>query len=89
MYHSRRLGGYERTYQYDYLKDNHFYRTQELEMKTEQLNVLGLMDPFVGKYFSIDYIRQEVLGMTEKQIEEMDMQMTDDIEMVEQSTQLI
>ena len=52
-----------------------------LEMKTEQLNVLGLMDPFVGKYFSIDYIRQEVLGMTEKQIEEMDMQMTDDIEM--------
>ena len=67
--------------QYDYLKDNHFTELKNLEMKTEQLNVLGLMDPFVGKYFSIDYIRQEVLGMTEKQIEEMDMQMSDDIEM--------
>ena len=67
--------------QYDYLKDNHFTELKNLEMKTEQLNVLGLMDPFVGKYFSIDYIRQEVLGMTEKQIEEMDMQMADDIEM--------
>ena len=67
--------------QYDYLKDNHFTELKNLEMKTEQLNVLGLMDPFVGKYFSIDYIRQEVLGMTEKQIEEMDMQMTDDIDM--------
>ena len=67
--------------QYDYLKDNHFTELKNLEMKTEQLNVLGLMDPFVGKYFSIDYIRQEILGMTEKQIEEMDMQMTDDIDM--------
>ena len=44
-------------------------------MKTEQLNVLGLMDPFVGKYFSINYIRSEILGMTEKQMEEMDMEM--------------
>ena len=67
--------------QYDYLKDNHFTELKNLEMKTEQLNVLGLMDPFVGKYFSIEYIRSEVLGMTEKQMEEMDMQMTDDIDM--------
>ena len=66
--------------QYDYLKDNHFTELKNLEMKTEQLNVLGLMDPFVGKYFSIEYIRSEVLGMTEKQMEEMDMQMGDVIE---------
>ena len=66
--------------QYDYLKDNHFTELKNLEMKTEQLNVLGLMDPFVGKYFSIEYIRSEVLGMTEKQMEEMDMQMGDDRE---------
>ena len=67
--------------QYDYLKDNHFTELKNLEMKTEQLNVLGLMDPFVGKYFSIEYIRSEVLGMTEKQMEEMDIQMQDDIDM--------
>jgi hypothetical protein len=67
--------------QYDYLKDNHFTELKNLEMKTEQLNVLAAMDPYVGKFFSIDYIRQEILGMTEKQIEEMDMQMADDIEM--------
>jgi len=66
--------------QYDYLKDNHFTELKNLEMKTEQLNVLGLMDPFVGKYFSINYIRAEVLGMTEKQIEEMDMEMEGDLE---------
>ena len=66
--------------QYDYLKDNHFTELKNLEMKTEQLNVLGLMDPFVGKYFSINYIRAEVLGMTERQIEEMDMEMEGDLE---------
>jgi len=66
--------------QYDYLKDNHFTELKNLEMKTEQLNVLGLMDPFVGKYFSINYIRSEVLGMTEKQIEEMDIEMEGDLE---------
>ena len=66
--------------QYDYLKDNHFTELKNLEMKTEQLNVLGLMDPFVGKYFSINYIRAEVLGMTEKQIEEMDIEMEGDLE---------
>ena len=50
-------------------------------MMTEKLNVIGLMDPYVGRYFSFDYIRQEVLGQTEKMIEEMDVAMADDIEM--------
>ena len=67
--------------QYDYLYDNHFTELKNLEMMTEKLNVIGLMDPYVGRYFSIDYIRQEVLGQTEKMIEEMDVAMADDIEM--------
>ena len=66
--------------QYDYLYDNHFTELKNLEMMTEQLNVIGLMDPYVGKYFSIDYIRQNVLGQTERQIEDMDLQIADDIE---------
>ena len=65
--------------QYDYLYDNHFTELKNLEMMTEQLNVIGLMDPYVGKYFSVDYIRQHILGQTEKQVEEMDVQMADDI----------
>ncbi len=65
--------------QYDYLYDNHFTELKNLEMMTEQLNVIQLMDPYVGKYFSVDYIRQHILGQTEKQVEEMDVQMADDI----------
>ena len=66
--------------QYDYLYDNHFTELKNLEMMTEKLNVIGLMDPYVGRYFSIDYIRQEILGQTEKMIEEMDVAMAGDID---------
>ena len=66
--------------QYDYLYDNHFTELKNLEMMTEKLNVLAAMDPYVGKYFSTQYIRTEILGQTETQMEEMDVQMTDDIE---------
>ena len=66
--------------QYDYLYDNHFTELKNLEMMTEKLNVIAAMDPYVGKYFSTDYIRSEILGQTETQIEEIDVQMKDDID---------
>ena len=66
--------------QYDYLYDNHFTELKNLEMMTEKLNVIAAMDPYVGKYFSTDYIRSEILGQTETQIEEIDVQMQDDID---------
>lgn len=65
--------------QYDYLYDNHFTELKNLEMMNEKLQILAQMDPFVGKYFSTDYIRKEILGQTEKQMEEMDAEMSDDI----------
>ena len=65
--------------QYDYLYDNHFTELKNLEMMTEKLNVIAAMDPYVGKYFSTQYIRTEILGQTETQIEELDAQMADDI----------
>ena len=66
--------------QYDYLYDNHFTELKNLEMMTEKLNVISAMDHYVGKYFSTQYIRSEILGQTEIQMEEMDDQMADDIE---------
>jgi len=65
--------------QYDYLYDNHFTELKNLEMMNEKLQILAQMDPYVGKYFSTDYIRKEVLGQTEKQMEEIDAEMAGDI----------
>ena len=48
-------------------------------MMNEKLQILAQMDPYVGKYFSTDYIRKEILGQTEKQMEEIDAEMAGDI----------
>ena len=65
--------------QYDYLYDNHFTELKNLEMMTEKLNVLQQMDPYIGKYFSVEYIRTQILGQTESEMEEIDIEMSDDI----------
>jgi len=65
--------------QYDYLYDNHFTELKNLEMMNEKLQILAQMDAYVGKYFSTDYIRKEILGQTEKQMEEIDAEMAGDI----------
>jgi hypothetical protein len=65
--------------QYDYLYDNHFTELKNLEMMNEKLQIIAQMDPFVGKYFSTEYIRKEILGQSETQMQEIDAEMSDDI----------
>ena len=65
--------------QYDYLYDNHFTELKNLEMMTEKLNVIQQMDPYIGKYFSVEYIRTQILNQTETEMEELDVEMADDI----------
>ena len=65
--------------QYDYLFDNHFNELKELEMMTQKVNVVTTMDPFVGKYFSSEYIRKQILGQTDQEYKDMDKQIKKDI----------
>ena len=60
--------------QYDYIFDNHFTELKNNEILTERLNSVGLMEPYIGKYFSVEYIRKQVLQFTDEEIEEMDLQ---------------
>ena len=60
--------------QYDYIFDNHFTELKDNELLTERLNSVGMMEPYIGKYFSAEYIRKQVLHFTDEEIEEMDIQ---------------
>ena len=60
--------------QYDYIFDNHFTELKNNELLTERLNSVGLMEPYIGKYFSVEYIRKQVLQFTDEEIEELDLQ---------------
>ena len=60
--------------QYDFIFDNHFTELKDNELLTERLNSVGLLEPYIGKYFSAEYVRKQVLHFTDEEIEEMDIQ---------------
>ena len=60
--------------QYDYVYDNHFAELKEAELIQNRLNVLAVAEPYVGKYFSVNYIRRNVLKQTDSDIVEIDEQ---------------
>ena len=66
--------------QYDYLFDNHFNELKELEMSNMRMQTVTQMDPFVGKYYSIEHVRRNILGQTDKDYKEMDKQIKAEIE---------
>ena len=56
---------------YNFVNDNHFEELKEAEIMAERLRILGEVDPLVGKYFSLSWVRKNVLRMTEEEIDTM------------------
>ena len=57
---------------YNFTHDNYFAELKEAEILRERLNIMNEIDPFVGKYYSVSWIRKNVLRMTEEEINDMD-----------------
>ena len=58
--------------QYDFLYDNQFAELKETEMLNERLGVLATIEPYIGKYYSQDYVRRKILRQTDEEIIEQD-----------------
>ena len=58
--------------QYDFLYDNHFAELKDAELLNERLNMVQIAEPYVGKYFSQDYLRRKILRQTDEEIVEQD-----------------
>jgi hypothetical protein len=65
--------------QYDFIYDNQFSELKETELMTERLNLLAVMEPYIGKYFSAQYARTKVLRQTDGDIVEIDKQIKKEI----------
>ncbi len=65
--------------QYDYLFDNHFNELKEIEMMNQRMMTVSQMDPFVGKYFSVEYIRRHILNQKDTEYKDIDKQMKAEI----------
>jgi len=54
--------------QYDYLYDGHFSELKETELMNERLNLMVAVEPYIGRYYSEDYVRRKILRQTDQEI---------------------
>jgi len=60
---------------YDFKRDNDYIEMRDAEVLRERLNLAITVDPFVGKYYSVDWVKKNILRQTEDDIEMMEGQM--------------
>jgi len=63
------------TLTYDFVSDGHFSELKESEMMKERMALVQSMENYIGKYFSNRYIRKNILKQTDREIEDLDVEM--------------
>ena len=70
--------------QYDFMQDGHFAELKRAEILENQLSSLQNIESYIGTFFSKRWVQQNVLNMTEHEIDDMQKQMNreagDDVE---------
>ena len=66
--------------QYDFLYDNHFSELKEAELLQNRLSILNTVEPYIGKYYSTEYVRKRILRQTDSEIIDIDLQIDDEIQ---------
>jgi len=63
---------------YDFQKDNNFTEMRASELLQNRLQMLQLVDPYIGRYFSNHYVKNKILMMTDEEIDELDEQLAEE-----------
>ena len=59
---------------FDFTKDSYFRKKKKNELIKERIDLLQTVDDYIGKYYSIEYVRKNILKQTEDEIKEIDAQ---------------
>jgi hypothetical protein len=65
--------------QYDFLQDGHFAELKQTELMRERLALANEMRDYIGKFFSVNYVRKNILKQNDREMEEMDSQIKKEI----------
>jgi len=63
------------TLSYKFVNDNYFEELKQSEILSDRLRTLSEVDTLVGKYFSMNWVRKNVLHMSEQEIDQMQKEM--------------
>ena len=66
--------------QYDFIYDNQFAELKESELMNERLATLATVEPYIGRYYSNEWVRRKILRQTDSEMIEMDEQIEKEIE---------
>ena len=72
---------------YDYKKDNNFDELKDAELLSMRIDVLTKVDPYVGKYYSVEWVRKNILQQTDEDMEEINGQMEQENAVMAQAQQ--
>jgi hypothetical protein len=65
--------------QYDFIYDNQFSELKESELMNERLGTLATIEPYIGKYYSVQYVRSRILRQSDGEMKEIDEQIQNEI----------
>ena len=65
---------------FSYNKDSYFSELKESEIMRDRLELLSQADEYIGKYYSVDWIRRNILHQSEEEIVEIDAEIQKEIE---------
>ena len=54
---------------YDFLEDGHFAALKESELLEDRINQLGSIEPYIGTFFSKEFVMKKVLHLTDAEIQ--------------------
>ncbi len=63
---------------YDFKKDNNFDELKESELLMNRIATLQAVDPYVGRYYSMQWVRKNILMMDDEDIEEIQAQIDEE-----------
>ena len=65
---------------FDFIEDTHFKELKDVELLTDRMNLLRDATEYVGKYFSIEYVRKIILAQSEDDIARIDREIMKEID---------
>ena len=65
--------------QYTFLKDGYFAELKSAEILRERIGLAQEISPYVGKYYSVEYVRKNILQQTDEDILEIDRQIAGEV----------
>jgi len=65
---------------YDFLQDGHFAELKHTEMMRERLALANEMRDYIGKFYSVEFVRKNILKQNEREMEDIDNQIKKEID---------